>query len=87
MLGGEYLQFQLPAGTTPKIIVTGPDGNLWFASNARDDSSIMRATPTGTIAECPLPTAESWPYGIAVGPDRNLWFTESGSGKIGRLTP
>jgi virginiamycin B lyase len=43
---------------------------------------------SGTLlAEYPIPTANSNPYGITSGPDGNLWFVESGSGKIGRVTP
>ena len=40
------------------------------------------------ITEFPIPTANSFPYGIAAGPDGNLWFTEiSGlANKIGRIT-
>jgi virginiamycin B lyase len=34
-----------------------------------------------------LPTAQSAPVEITAGPDGNLWFTESGAGKIGRITP
>jgi len=42
------------------------------------------------IAQYPIPTAISSPYGITAGPDGALWFTEDGSspstGKIGRIT-
>jgi streptogramin lyase len=40
----------------------------------------------GTITEFTVPTAGAAPWGIAAGPDGNLWFTESGAGKIGRIT-
>lgn len=40
-----------------------------------------------TITEFPVPTAASQPYSIALGPDGNLWFTETGTNKIGRVTP
>jgi streptogramin lyase len=39
-----------------------------------------------TVTEFPIPTAGSLPSGITVGPDGALWFTESGAGKIGRIT-
>ncbi len=40
------------------------------------------------ITEFPIPTANSFPYGIAAGPDGNLWFAEiSGlANNIGRIT-
>ena len=40
------------------------------------------------MTEFPIPTANSFPYGIAAGPDGNLWFAEiSGlANKIGRIT-
>jgi streptogramin lyase len=39
-----------------------------------------------TIAEFPVPTANSGPWGIAAGPDGNLWFTET-VGNIGMINP
>jgi hypothetical protein len=40
----------------------------------------------GVVAEYPVPTPNSEPFGIAAGPDGALWFTESGADKIGRIT-
>ena len=37
---------------------------------------IGRITPSGTVTEFPVPTANGSPYGITTGPDGNLWFTE-----------
>ncbi len=45
------------------------------------------ATPIQTIIEYPIPTANSQTYNIVTGPDGNLWFTESGTSKIGKITP
>ena len=39
------------------------------------------------IAEFPIPTANSYPYGITAGPDGNIWFSEFNASKIGRITP
>jgi streptogramin lyase len=44
-------------------------------------------SPTGTITEFPIPSAESGAAGIAPGPDGNVWFTEYEADKIGRVTP
>jgi virginiamycin B lyase len=51
-----------------------------------------RAETAVSIAEFPLPTADSFPLWIAAGPDGNLWFTEycffdkCGPNNIGRIT-
>jgi virginiamycin B lyase len=36
--------------------------------------------------EFPIPTINSFPFGITTGPDGALWFTESNSNKVGRIT-
>ncbi len=78
-------EFPIPtAGSGPEGIVTGPDGNLWFAEEL--GNKIGRREPNGTITEFPVPTAASAPETITVGPDGNLWFTERLGNKIGRIT-
>jgi virginiamycin B lyase len=42
------------------------------------------AAGASTITEFPIPSGG--PAGITAGPDGALWFTESGAGKIGRIT-
>jgi streptogramin lyase len=39
------------------------------------------------ITEYAIPTAASGTMAIASGPDGNLWFAESGTNKIGKITP
>jgi streptogramin lyase len=47
-----------------------------------------RAMLTVSFTTIPIPLVELIePDGIANGPDGNLWFTESGSGRIGQMTP
>ncbi len=46
-----------------------------------------RCVPSASIAEFPVLTASSSPYGIAAGPDGNLWFTESQANQIGMINP
>jgi streptogramin lyase len=83
----------------------GADGNLWVTENntvcgtdfcTGANATIARITPSGAVTEFPVPTAESFLYGIAQGPDGNIWFTESqgglldigpAGGKIGKITP
>jgi virginiamycin B lyase len=38
------------------------------------------------LAEYPVPTARSQPWGITTGPDGALWFTEEEADQIGRIT-
>lgn len=77
--------FPLPTpASDPRIITTGPDGNLWFCEFA--SSRIGRITPKGELTEFPTPTANSGPVFITVGPDGALWFSEQLAGQIGRVT-
>jgi streptogramin lyase len=98
---GRISQFLLPTGSgSPEAITAGPDGNLWFTvtdvvfgnsmfgipNSVSASGTIGRITPSGTISEFPIPTANNRPEAITAGPDGNLWFTEGGTGKIGRIT-
>ena len=76
-------------------ITVGPDGNLWFTWSSWDPTqplsattgSVGRITPTGTITEFPVSSANGWPPGgITAGPDGHLWFTQSGANAIGRIS-
>ena len=40
-----------------------------------------------TIAEFPIPTANSFAYEIVAGPHGNMWFTEGDANQIGQITP
>jgi hypothetical protein len=71
--------------TEPAGVTAGPDGNVWFTEEA--GNRIGRITPSGTITEFPIPTANSQPVQIVTGSDGNLWFAEQDSLKIGRITP
>jgi streptogramin lyase len=77
----------LNAGSFPRGIAAGPDGNLWFADDGAT-KAIGRINPsTGHIDEFNLP-AGSKPYSVAFGADRNMWFTDNGTTKaIGRISP
>jgi streptogramin lyase len=49
--------------------------------------SLASADAPLTPTKFTIPTSGSLPAGITAGSDGNLWFTESGGGKIGRITP
>ena len=38
------------------------------------------------MTEFPVPTANSFVWGITAGPRGNLWFTEQSGSRIGRIT-
>jgi len=58
-----------------------------FAMVTLQIASFATRTVTVDITEFPIPTANSYPWGITAGPDSNLWFTEYDGGQIGRITP
>jgi virginiamycin B lyase len=89
---GVIREYPLPEPSGRSIgIVSGPDGNLWFATvtvhysadanpvTSSPDyvtSAIWRITPTGTFQE--FSPFEAWTVlgGIAAGPGGNIWYTE-----------
>lgn len=77
------------SATTPAPfgITAGPDGNLWFTSPP-DRLGVM--SPAGVLLRMitvPPYFALGRPNGIVAGPDGNVWFCETGTNKIGRITP
>jgi streptogramin lyase len=81
----EQFSAGITGDTEPAGITAGPDGNVWFTEES--GNRIGRITPSGTITEFPIPTAESEPVAIVTGADGNLWFAEQDSTKLGRITP
>jgi streptogramin lyase len=78
---------EFPTPTTssePRIIVSGPDGNLWFTEYGV--GRIGQITTAGVVTEFTTTSAASNPFSIGVGPDSNLWFTEFTGNKIGKVT-
>ena len=67
----------------PYDLAEGPDGNMWFTG--RSGNEIGRVSPSGSVAEFPLP-AGSLPAGITTGPNDRLWFAESGSREIASIS-
>ncbi|HET7815856.1 MAG TPA: hypothetical protein VFL13_15950, partial [Candidatus Baltobacteraceae bacterium] len=75
-------------------IAAGPDGNLYVTANYTGvpggsgaiQSSVFKISPAGVILnQFALPDASA-PFGIVTGPDHNLWVTESGTGKVAKMT-
>ena len=79
-------EFATPTNDSgPALIITGPDGNLWFTETNVDN--IGKITIAGVITEFTPPTLGGAPFVLTAGPDGNLWFTESTAGRIGKITP
>jgi streptogramin lyase len=84
----------LPLLSTREI-VTGTDGNLWYAGIANTATLgvvtplVARITPAGVITAFSAGiSSDAAMGGIAAGPDGNIWFTEAaGANSIGRITP
>ena len=64
----------------------GPSGSR-KSSATKSVGSIDASRFDDAIAEFTPPTSNNGPQYITTGPDGNLWFTETGVGKIGRVTP
>ena len=76
----------ISAGSQPRGITAGHDGNLWFTESS--GNRMGRITLTGVVTEFSAGiTPDSYPHEITVGPDGNLWFTESVGNRVGRITP
>lgn len=74
---------ELPAGSGPRGIAIGPEGDAWVAMWLGD--AIDRIAPDGSRTRFSLPP-DSAPFDIVFGPDGAFWITESGTGKIARMT-
>jgi virginiamycin B lyase len=89
---GQVEEFPLGAGTWPEAIVTGPDGNLWFAGEKYVSGGfadvVGKVTLDGKVTEFQVDThsANLGLSDIAAGSGSGLWFTEGGRPKVGRIT-
>ncbi|MGA2470275.1 MAG: hypothetical protein ABSG64_06260, partial [Solirubrobacteraceae bacterium] len=70
----------------PREQAQRPAQRVTSPPNREETHKIGRISPSGTIAEYPIPTAASEPEGITTGADGALWFTETATNKIGRIT-
>lgn len=60
-------------------------GSLWVT--VQNPDAILRLGTTGAVLATYALAAHAAPFGITAAADGSLWFTESGSARIGRLTP
>ena len=92
---GQFGQSFPAAAGTLRGIAWGPDGALWYAGGASEDSCGMqggfigRMTTSGATTSFQLPgqAGDNGAEDIATGPDGALWFDQPNSGSVGRVTP
>ena len=92
---GQFGQSFPAAGGALRGIAWGPDGALWYAAGASDDSCGMqggfigRMTTSGATTSFQLPgqAGDTGAEDIVPGPDGALWFDQPNSGSVGRVTP
>ena len=83
--GGSITEIPLSASSHPESVAVGPDKMLWVTETTTN--RIARVSPsTLSITEFAVPTANSVPWGITASTDGNMYFSESGVGKVGRIT-
>ena len=83
---GDVSEIGLAAGSTPRDVAEGPDGNMWVTGGASNTIAKVSMTGGVTAYALPLPANVINPWSIAAGPDGNMWFTLRSGGKIGRIT-
>ena len=69
----------------PTSVITGPDGNLWFAEDWV--GKVAKITPSGTVTEYSTGIRVGGPMDLAVGPDGNIWFAGAQGNEIGKIDP
>ncbi len=76
----------LREGSDPYELVSS-GGFLWFSDLDSSSPAIGRVSPDGTIEEFSAGLGARSEIGqIVAGPDGNVWFSDSGEGKVGRIT-
>jgi virginiamycin B lyase len=95
---GAVSHHTLPSGKYAYALISGPDGNVWFADpngtfkeptpgKLEGASEIGEITPGGTATEFELPEGDVV-RSIAAGTEGDIWFIDEGpKHEIGRLVP
>ena len=83
-MSGVIRTIELPAGSAPRAIATGSDGNLWLTDAV--NNQIGRLTIGGVFTLFSIPTANSSPWAITGRDQTAHWFTEASANQIGRIS-
>lgn len=82
---GDITNFPLNAGSAPRDVVVGPDGNFWVTNSG--GNSVSKVSLAGAVlGTYAMTSANAGVRDIAVGPDGNLWVTLTTANKIARVT-
>jgi streptogramin lyase len=94
---GSIASFPLPGVDNSVSLVTGPDGNVWFASdpgNTVPNMVVGNVTPAGQVTEIPVGGQSDFLNGLVSGPAGDVWFGVNGLSaahqpvsEIGQATP
>jgi streptogramin lyase len=76
----------LPPGTAPHFVTSGPDGNIWFTGLGGFVGTYDLGRREVTLLSEGISRA-SVPHAIVSGPDGNLYFTQQEEGRLGRVDP
>ncbi len=79
---GKFTEYPIPDGSAPSMIVSGPDGALWFTGA----DYLARVDTSGNFTVHDLPAKYGRPVGLTVGTDQAFWFTWPDGNAIGRMT-
>jgi YD repeat-containing protein len=81
-------EFELPTGSHPFGITSGPEGNVWFTDAGTGkvtEMSIESGPLSAPKTEYAVENFE--PMGIATGSEKNLWFVQHTVRNVVRMTP
>ncbi|MCB1015847.1 MAG: hypothetical protein KDB10_12120, partial [Acidimicrobiales bacterium] len=69
---GAVTSFPTPGVDSPRGLIRGPDGNLWFVGWQSDTAG--RLDPETGELHVFSTGADTWPWTLTTGPDGNLWI-------------
>jgi len=89
---GDVSYFYIPDDLTTRFrsysvnygITVGPDGAIWFPYDGNVMGRVSESRSFSTIYGFP---AGAYITDVTTGPDGALWYTDSGTNRIGRLSP
>ena len=81
---GESIEIDVPPGTQPHYVRSGPDGGVWFTGLGETVGRIDPRTRRIELFRRGISDGAQL-HVILVGPDGNLWFSEQIGGRLARM--